>query len=336
VFSVTPAGKFPLKVLHTFQTTDGVGSASGLVLGKDGNWYGLTGGGGEFSAGTAFRMTPAGALTTLHSFGAATDEGAYPYLGALVQATDGNFYGVNQQGGAKGSGTLFRMTPAGQVTVLHAFGGGANDGAQPRGGLMQASDGFLYGTTVCGGVKTGAQGCGGILYRVNVKTGAFQLVHRFQPADAPQAPLIESKGFLYGTTSAGGDARFGTVFKVALGTGAFTTLHSFAGGVRAPAPNQDGATPTGRLLVASDGNLYGTTSRGGPNAAIDPNGDGIIFRLTPAGAYSVIHTFGASVNDSARPWAGLIQGKDGNLYGAAHNGAYQSEGTIFRIALPAQ
>jgi uncharacterized repeat protein (TIGR03803 family) len=336
VFSIKPTGKFPFAMLHAFSIADGAASATGLTLGTDGNLYGLTGGGGDYGGGTAFRMSPAGAFTTLHSFGGPAGDGAYPYLGALVQAADGNFYGANQQGGSGGQGTLFRMTPAGQVTVLHAFAGGGTDGALPRGGLMRASDGFLYGTTVCGGVTTAAKGCGGTVYRLNPKNGGFTLIHKFNPADAPQATLTEAGGFLYGTTSAGGAGKFGTVFRIALVGHAFTTLHAFGGGVRAKPANDDGAVPTGRLLVASDGNLYGTTSLGGANAAIDPNGDGTIFRVTPAGGYAVVHTFGASVDDSARPYAGLVQGLDGNLYGAARNGAYQSEGTLFKLALPAQ
>jgi uncharacterized repeat protein (TIGR03803 family) len=334
VFAVKPASPFQFKALHTFATTDGIGSATGLALGKDGNLYGLTAGGGAYGGGTAFRVSPGGAFLTLHSFGASAAEGAYPYLGALVQAADGNFYGANQQGGSAGLGTVFRMTATGQVSVLHAFAGGNGDGATPRGGLMAASDGFLYGTTLCGGVGTAATGCGGTIYRLNPRTGAVAVIYRFKPADAPQATLTESAGFLYGTTSAGGAGKFGTVFRIALVGHAFTTLHAFAGGVRGKPANADGAAPTGRLLAASDGNLYGTTSLGGANAAIDPNGDGIVFRVTPAGAYSIVHTFGASVNDSARPFAGLIQGADGSLYGAAHNGAYQSEGTLFKLALP--
>jgi uncharacterized repeat protein (TIGR03803 family) len=334
-FSVKPTGKYAYTSLHAFDTTDGLASATGLALGADGNFYGLTGGGGQYSAGTAFRVSPAGAFTSLHAFDGAK-EGKYAYLGTLARASDGNFYGAMSEGGASGLGTIFRMTPTGQVTVLHAFAGGLNDGATPRGGLTAASDGKLYGTTVCGGVKTKTAGCGGTLYRIDPATGAFSLVSRFGPTDAPQAAPVELNGFLYGTTSAGGDTQHGSIYKITLAAPrTFTTLHSFAGGVRGSPANQDGAVPTGRLLVASDGNLYGTTSMGGSNASIDPNGDGIIFRLTPAGAFTVVHTFGASASDSARPFAGLVQGTDGSLYGTAHNGAYQSEGTVFKIALPA-
>ena len=335
VFSVKPTGKFAFAALHAFATTDGLAPATGLALGTDGDFYGLTAGGGAHGAGTAFRVGASGAFTTLHSFDAAR-EGSYPYLGRLVQAADGNFYGANQQGGPGGFGTVFRMTPAGQVSVLHAFAGGADDGATPRGGMVLAANGFLYGTTLCGGVARKTNGCGGTIYRVDPRDGHYNLVYRFSPADQPQAALTELDGVLYGTTSAGGDAHHGTIFKFELASHAYTLMHSFAGGVRATPPNADGAVPMGRLLVASDGNLYGTTSLGGANAAIDPNGDGIVFRITPAGAYTIVHSFGAATTDSARPYAGLVQGRDGNLYGVAHNGAYQSEGTIYRIALPAR
>ncbi len=331
VFKMAPDGTFA--VLHTFVATDGIAPATGLTLGRDGNLYGLTGGGGTDGAGTAFKLSPGGQFTLLHSFGGAANDGAYPYLGALVQAADGNFYGTTMQGGAGGAGVAFRMTPAGQVTVLHAFAGGASDGANPRGQLTLGADGKLYGTTLCGGVKNAAKGCGGTLFRLSTK-GVFTILHDFSPTDAPQTALTEVGGFLYGTTSAGGSAGAGTVFKMSLDGLSFVTLHTFAPGTIA-SRKADGMAPTGRLLLASDGNLYGSTSKGGLNIVNDPNGSGTLFRITPAGAYTLFQSFGASDKDGTRPYAGLTQGQDGSLYGTTHDGAYQCDGTVFKLALPA-
>ena len=332
VYSLT-AGKFAL--LHTFTIADGQASAGGLTIGTDGNVYGVTGGGGQYGFGTAFKITTKGVYTLLHSFGGPANDGAYPYLGALAQAADGNFYGTTQQGGAHGLGVAFKMTPKGVVTVLHAFAGGAGDGALPRGQLIPGSDGLLHGTTMCGGVAGSTNGCGGTLYTLSTG-GTFALTHRFGAADAPQAPLLEVGGFLYGTTSAGGAAKAGTVFKASFDGQTFATLHEFAPSAFGLPHTADGSTPIGKLLHANDGNIYGTTSKGGGNASTDPNGDGTIFRITPLGAYSIVQSFGASVDDGARPYGGLIQGLDGKLYGTTHNGATQSNGMVFTLALPAK
>ena len=333
VFQVTTGGK--TTVLHAFTIDDGQAPAGGLAIGADGNLYGVTGGGGAYGSGVAFRLTPGGAYTLLHSFGGPAGDGSYPYLGALAQGSDGSFYGTTMQGGAHGQGVVFRMTPTGEVTVLHAFAGGSEDGALPRGQLILASDGLLHGATVCGGASNPPSGCGGTLYYLNTSGGNFTISHRFGASDAPQAPLLESDGFLYGTTSAGGASRAGTIFKTSLDGRFFATLHDFAPSALGQPRGADGAAPLGKLVRASDGNLYGTTSKGGINASTDPNGDGTIFRISPLGAYAVVQALGTSAGDGSRPYGGLIQGLDGNLYGTAHNGSTQSNGTVFKFALPA-
>src|SRR4029077_20170442 len=104
-----------------------------LIQGSDGNFYGMTFNGGTSNSGTVLQMTPAGVVTTIHSFTGAN--GANPY-GGLIQASDGNFYGTTQYGGANNDGVVSQMTPAGNVTVLHSFSG--DDGANPFAGLVQA------------------------------------------------------------------------------------------------------------------------------------------------------------------------------------------------------
>jgi uncharacterized repeat protein (TIGR03803 family) len=151
VFKITAGGK--LTTLYNFcpQTncTDGMQPNAGLVLGTDGNFYGTTYYGGAGCAypgcGTAFKITPNGKLTTLHSF-ADTPDGAYPFAG-LVQGTDGNFYGTTWAGGGYSSGEVFRITPKGTLTTLYSFGSQENDGEAPYAGLVQGTDGNFYGTT---------------------------------------------------------------------------------------------------------------------------------------------------------------------------------------------
>jgi uncharacterized repeat protein (TIGR03803 family) len=166
VFKITPAGAE--SVLYTFPGTgtDGGIPNGNLIQASDGNFYGTTSGGGTYNGGTVFRVTPSGAETVLYSFVNVSGslDGNSP-SGALMQGTDGNFYGTTTLGGAYGQGTVFQVTPSGVVTVLHSFSGcydllnegaicgisGSTDGAGPVGGLIQDSAGDLYGTTVNGG-----------------------------------------------------------------------------------------------------------------------------------------------------------------------------------------
>jgi uncharacterized repeat protein (TIGR03803 family) len=146
VFRITPAGVFTLLHSFTFAAGDGNDPRGALVLGSDGNFYGTTEFGGTNNNGTAFRMTPAGATTILHSF--SMPDGINPLTG-LTQASNGLFYGVCSLGGATNGGTLFSMTAAGAVAVVHSFD--TPSGSIPTAKVRQGSDGALYGTTSSGG-----------------------------------------------------------------------------------------------------------------------------------------------------------------------------------------
>jgi uncharacterized repeat protein (TIGR03803 family) len=147
-----------------------------LVQGTDGNFYGTTKSGGAHAPnGTVFKMTPAGMMTTppWHSFGGA-NSGSEPEAG-LVQATDGNFYGTTFAGGTVGHnhGTIFKITPAGVLTTLFALSRSSTDGYYPRAGLVQATDGNLYGTTSAGGTSNACNGGCGTVFRLSVGLGPF-------------------------------------------------------------------------------------------------------------------------------------------------------------------
>ena len=144
---------------------DGTDPSSGLIQGTDdGNFYGTTESGGAYGVGTVFMVTAAGVETVLHSFTGSENsetsvstDGAGP-MAALIQGKDGNFYGTTVEGGEYESGTVFKITPAGLETVLHSFGGtssgGITDGAMPD-GLIQTTNGELFGTTIGGGTDSG-------------------------------------------------------------------------------------------------------------------------------------------------------------------------------------
>ncbi len=268
VFKITPSGT--LTTLYSFCTAqhgngssdcpDGEGPSAGLVQGADGNFYGTTwlgGSGAGVGVGTVFKITPSGALTTLYNFCSLSGcaDGAGPTAG-LVQATDGNFYGTTSgqtNEGATGPGTIFKITSSGTLTTLYTFCAQTNctDGETPTAGLVQASDGNLYGTTSAGGIN-GA----GTVFRISLD-GTFTTLYPFcsqlNCADNgnPVAALIQATdGNLYGTTPRN-NRNSGTIFKITL-SGTLTTLHTFR-------MNQGNVNPRAALVQDTNGSLYGTT-----------------------------------------------------------------------------
>jgi uncharacterized repeat protein (TIGR03803 family) len=224
IFQITPAGA--LTTLYSFKGMDGIQPGGALVQTSDGNLFGTTQYEGSSTGdGTIFEITPAGALTTLHRFDGA--DGAYP-SGGLVQGADGDLYGTTVSGGAYDFGTVFKITPAGALTTLYSFCattdlGYCADGAKPEAGLVHATDGNLYGTTILGGANDK-----GTIFQIT-PTGAFASVHSFDGTDGghPGAALTQdTNGDLYGSTDSGigtncTAAACGTVFRFSVGLGPF-------------------------------------------------------------------------------------------------------------------
>jgi len=219
------------------------------------------------------------------------------------------------------------------LTTLYSFTGGS-DGAGPQIGLAQGSDGNFYGTTLAGGASTNRSPYGltgyGTVFQIS-PSGSFTNLHSFDGSDGanPLAPLTQgSDSNFYGTTYYGGTSGEGAVFRISA-SGSYTTLYSFAS-----VPN-DGTKPQGVLVQGMDGNFYGTTFVGGAY------GGGTIFRISPGGNYTNLHSFGASRTNGASPAAGLVLGSDGNFYGTTMGGgratscavgAFQGCGTVFRFS----
>ena len=253
-------------------------------------------------------------LTTLHSFNGG--DGRSPEA-ALVQGSDGNFYGTTVLGGAHLKGTVFKIDATGSLTTLHSFSGFPGDGAVPFAGLVQGSDGNFYGTTASGGAFIQ-----GTVFRMT-PSGAITVLHSFNSffseGAVPLAGLVQGgDGNFYGTTAFGGAHFKGTVFKIDA-TGSLTTLHSFSG-----SPGE-GANPIAALVQGSDGNFYGTTASGGEHF------QGTVFRITPAGGITVLHSFSGYPSEGGVPFAGLVQGSDGNFYGTTALGGAHFKGTVFKI-----
>ncbi|MGA2660465.1 MAG: choice-of-anchor tandem repeat GloVer-containing protein [Verrucomicrobiota bacterium] len=327
-------GDVTFSPLVIFDGTNGASPKGGLIQGQDGSFYGTTVEGGATNAGTVFCLSADGRVfKTLYSFTGAAD-GANPSA-ALAQGGDGNFYGTAYNGGAGNSGTLFQITPAGDFTLLASLSG--TNGAQPDAALIQASDGSWYGTADDGGPYTNvvrlAEGTV-VLYQAEGYGSIFRLTTNgqlttpvfFNNSDGTRAGALTQgpDGNFYGTTVWGGlhtnsspYVGFGTIFKMST-NGLLTTLYSFTGGA-------DGGWPYAGLVLGNDGSFYGTASNGGRQYY----GYGAIFQVTPDGTYTKLYAFAYS--DGATPYAGLIQGSDGNLYGTTYAGGAHGVGTVFRV-----
>lgn len=283
VFKVTPGGT--LTTLHTFIGTDGSDPLARMIQGTDGNFYGTTFGGGASHNGTVFKITPGGTLTTLHSF--AGSDGATPYAG-LVQATDGNFYGTTLAGGI-GQGTLFKITPGGTLTTLYTFcslGGVCPDGENPRGDLIQATDGNLYGTTS----GAGGSSNGGTAFKITLGgtlTTLYTFCTQAKCTDGlePVAGLVQyTNGAFYGTTVAGGAGTVGTVFSLSVGLAPFVITQPAFGKVGANVTilgtGLTGATAvmfgraTAQFTVVSDSEITTTVPAGATTALVSVTAPG--------------------------------------------------------------
>lgn len=272
-------------------------------------------------------MSPAGLITTLHTFD--LNDGFYP-AATLVQGPGHKIWGTTSGGGngscLLGCGTVFALTADGTFSSEQQFSM-RRYGGYPESGLVLSSAGNLYGTTELGGEvnHSCASSCGTIF--IISPANVLRTLFRFSGDNGskPIAALVQgSDGNLYGTTLYGGTGLScvngcGTIFKITP-AGALTTLHHF---------NQtDGAYPTAPLIQGADGNFYGTTEQGGTS------GFGTLFQIGGDGTFKSLYSF--NMSDGASPKGGLIQASDGNLYGVTDYGGSAGDGTLFSLTLKQQ
>ena len=309
-----PAAAQTYEVVHSFVIPGSIPRGA-LAVSPTGVLYGTQETGGVFRRGSVFSLSPDGSggftLLTLHSFSG--PDGASP-RSTLIFGADGNLYGTTPVGGGTGAGTVFRITQSGAFIRLHDF---ADGGGKSPSELILASDGAFYGTASEGGAHDG-----GTIFRIGPDT-AFSTVHDFDgtvEGTAPLAGLAETDyGRLWGTTSLGGAAGFGTVFRLDL-PATVVTVHDFQG--------TDGSAPAAAMTRAVDG-LYGTTRAGGANNS------GTVFRIDELGTLTTLKSLDFNSGDT--PIAPLYQWSDGKFYGTTTSGGPGGgkddfpAGTVFRI-----
>ncbi|MGH9642426.1 MAG: choice-of-anchor tandem repeat GloVer-containing protein, partial [Terriglobales bacterium] len=334
IFKMTPDGS--LTTVYSFcpqaNCADGYYPVAGLVLGKDGNFYGTTLMGGDENGcdfpqgcGVLFKITPKGGYTVLHTYGRG-DLAAGP-IGGLMQATNGSFYG---DGGLDNGGmAVYRITSSGAYTELASWD--LSTAGHPYGGLIQATDGSLYGTTNIGGTGSCNDGCGTV-FKINTNGKKMLILHSFDITDGenPVAGLLQADdGNFYGAAALGGtnfaNCECGTLFEIT-STGVFNKFYDFC----SQADCSDGFAPFGTLIQATDGNFYGTTYQGG-----GLYGNGTIYEWNPtAQSFSVIYTF----PQNSGTVAGLVQATNGkffgtNVYGGNSPNCSYGCGAIFSLDL---
>lgn len=297
---------------------------SGLVYANDGHFYGMTNKGGSLGHGTLFRMSTAGARSTLLDF---PEMAAAGVQGRLIQGFDSDFYGMARGGGDQAVGSIFRMTPAGVLTTLMSFQSpytGPIPPMIPFGGLVEGALGEFYGATAYGG----AADMGG-LFKIN-SAGTFTHLLDFtgnggaNKGGRMAGDLTQGffDGHFYGVTQAGGTFGKGTAFRMTA-AGVLTTLVEFTGN----GATNKGQSPVGTLVEGTDGHFYGMTRLGGAQNF------GTIFKMTSAGVLTTLVEFTnkGAPNKGAEPEGSLFQAADDNFYGMTNKGGASDRGTVFRM-----
>jgi len=320
VFQLSPDNTFT-EIYQIGGGNDGTLPESALFRDASGYLYGTVKEGGTGTActsgcGTLYKVTVNGNYTVLHDFAGGSD-GAMP-VSSIIMDGAGNIYGATPYGGSacgdpNGCGVVYKLTPGGVETILHAFTNGS-DGGYPYAGVVLDNGGNIYG------VAGGGSGTFGNVFKISNK-GKFKVLFTFHGgADGgwPFGRLLKDGSALYGTTNIGGAHGYGTVFKVTT-AGNETVLHSFTG--------TDGANSVTGLISDKKHNLYGTTQFGGSGSC----NCGTVFKVAPSGQETVLHSFAGGDDDGAQPLGDLIMDKAGNIYGTTFEGFVENGGGMFII-----
>jgi uncharacterized repeat protein (TIGR03803 family) len=306
VFEVTSPGHETLLFSFTFGDAGQYPEGS-LVRDSAGNLVGTASYGGPGNVGVIFELNSSNQESILYSFPNSAD--GYLVDSPLSRDAAGNLYGTTFYGGPAGKGVLYKVTPAGQETVLHAFVSGANDGSFPRGALALDNAGNVYGTT-----EYGAKGSGTV-YKFG-SNSKLTLLYGFTGGSDGKIPyggvFRGPSGDLYGTTNQGGASNVGGLFRVD-NSGHESVLYNFAG-------PSSGDYPFVGVVRDSKGNLYGTSF---------DSGSGLAYKVDPSGKYTVLHRFTGG-DDGGSPSA-LTLDAEGNLYGTAGFGGKYLFGVVFKI-----
>jgi uncharacterized repeat protein (TIGR03803 family) len=335
-----------LTTLYSFDGNNGRIPNGLLVQGFNGNYYGVTNYGGnssncerELGCGTVFELNSNGKFTTLYNFcsQAGCADGNLPDAGLIV-GNNGNFYGTTETGGTKNKGTVFEITPAGKLTTLYSFcqvvkNHVCTDGEVPE-GVIQTSDGDLYGVTESGGQSAHCSNCGTVFQLTTA--GKLTTLHAFcsdvvnsycaDGTNPTNSLVLGSNGMFYGVTATGGLNGGGDIFQIDT-AGVLNRIYSFCEQASCP----DGDIPQAALIQTINGELAGTTNRGGAY------NQGTIFEVTNVGVLTTLYSFcpvmnsNFSCDDGESPTTGVVQQADGTFVGTSGQGGPYTYGTVYQL-----
>jgi uncharacterized repeat protein (TIGR03803 family) len=310
-------------ILHDFtgSTNNGIWPWGGVIQGQDGKLYGAARYGGTQDAGVVFSLNTDGTgFTNLHSFTTNANEGAYP-LNTVIQGRDGRLYGRTLSGGTNDSNIIFGLNTNGTgYAVLHSFSAEFPYWDDSYSGLVEGSDGLLYGTTYC----DGAYGDGSV-FRLQKDGTSFQTLHDFKGSSTegycPFGSVYETReGVLYGTTSYGGPDDYGMLYKINRDGTGYAILRYFI------ATNSEGYLPVAPPVEGPGDLLYGTTYFD------DFDDGGIVYCVRKDGSgFAWLYRFKWDLPEGTDPNARMIRGSDGALYGTTFSGNDPGAGSVFRI-----
>jgi uncharacterized repeat protein (TIGR03803 family) len=319
LFQYDPVSSVYTNKINFAGLSNGSTPKGSLIQGLDGKLYGMTQGGGANGLGVLFQYDlSTNTLTDKLDFAGDAD-GAYPN-GSLMQATDGKLYGMTYSGGTNNKGILFQFDPSTSILIKKFDFDGTATGSYPLGSLIQASDGKIYGMTTSGGVSNS-----GVLFQYDPTDSAYTKKFDFGGTDGiyPYGSLVQAlDGKLYGMTYSGGDnfIGFGALFQFDPVTSVYTKKFDFAG-------TSTGYRPSGSLILALDGKLYGITSAGGANNSL-----GVLFQYDPStSTYAEKFNIAGTTLNSG--WNSLVQSKDGKLYGLTSSGGAGDAGILYQFDL---
>lgn len=302
------------KILDFNTSTTGSFPYGSLIQSSNGKLYGMTGAGGTNYNGVIFEFNPSSSTYTIkYSFSNPSTNGAYPY-GDLFQASNGKLYGMTSGGGINNDGVIFEFDPS-LSTYNKLFDFDDTEGRLPRGNLMQAANGKLYGMTVAGGILNA-----GVLFEYDLATSNYTKKLDFDNGplgSKPNGSLMKaSNGLLYGMTTFGGANNQGVIFEYNRDSLKYRVLFDFS--------DSTGYNAYGSLFQATNGKLYGMSIYGG--GAINY---GVLFEYDiTSSTFTKILDFDGTSN-GGRPYGSLIQAANGKLYGLTSIGGYYNGGVLF-------
>jgi len=310
------AGTSTITTVASFTGTNGQYPYGGVTIDSSGNLYGTTYSGGASSSGTVWTVTAGtSTITTIASFNGTN--GANPYC-SVTRDSSGNLYGTAYAGGANNCGVVWKIASGtSTLSAIDSFSYNTT-GYGSYGGVSIDSSGNLYGTTYSGGASAS-----GTIWKIASGTSTITTVASLTTTTGklPQSSVtVDSSGNLYGVAASGGSLKYGTIWKVAAGTSTVTVVANFN--------RTNGSYPYGGVLVASNGNLYGTCYNGGTA------GYGTVWKV--ASGTSTITTLVnfTGTSNGANPYGVLAADSSGNLWGTGSYGGSSSKGNVFKITNP--